>query len=570
MIRAWPGGAAGLLLLTAAPHCHAMAEEMATQPSTAVGTYRNPILIGDYSDPDVIRVGDRYYMTASSFANVPGLPILESLDLVHWRLIGHALPKLSPRDHFATPRRGGGVWAPTLRYRAGLFHIYFPDPDHGIFLVTSRDPAGPWSTPVLVDATPGAIDPAPYWDGDGRAWLAFALAQSRAGRSNVILIKPMDRAGRRTTGPARTLIDANRLPPAQTSIGPMPWLYTEGPKLYRRDGWIYLFVPSGSVRNGWQAVFRSRSLDGPWEHRVVLDQGATDINGPHQGALVEGRDGRSWFVHFQDRDSYGRVVHLQPVRWADGWPVIGKPVADGRGAPVAFGPLPEPGVSGPVSLQSGDRFSDRLSLAWQWQANPGDDWARVAAGRLHLRPVPGSDNLWEVGNLLSQKLPAREFVVTTRLALRAKSDGERAGLAMFGADYGWIGVAYRGGAMRIVQTTRSGADRGERATVTEGPAVKDPVTLRLIAQETRVERTPVTTPAWPGERRELHLTVRFQYSHDGRSFTDLGAPFVTRPGRWVGAQFGIFAQAPHGTPSATAVASRIGDAEFGPVEVTTP
>lgn len=559
-----------MLLLVVAPMPAPGNDDGVWRADLGNGRYRNPVLIGDYSDPDVIRVGNTFYMTASSFANVPGLPVLASPDLVNWRLIGHALPRLEPQSHFATPRRGGGVWAPAIRYRAGLFRIYYPDPDQGIFIVTARDPAGPWSKPRLIDATPGAIDPAPFWDADGHAWLAFALAESRAGRSNLILLKPMDDRGERTLGEATTLIDGNRLPPARTSIGPVPWLYTEGPKLYRRGGWIYLFAPSGSVRNGWQAVFRSRSIHGPWEHRIVLDQGSTDVNGPHQGAFVESIDGRSWFVHFQDRDSYGRVVHLQPMVWRDGWPVIGKPTALGPGEPIAEGTFPAQPSQPPESLQIGDDFANGLSLAWQWQANPGDDWARVLPGELRLRPVPGPDNLWEAGNLLSQKLPGRNFVVTTRLTLLPRSPGERAGLAMFGASYGWIGLARNRDAVRIVQATRSAADRAGPELMSEGPVVTDAVSLRLIAKETRVNRSPMAGPVWPGSSRELHLTVQFQYSIDGQQFINLGAPFETRPGRWVGAQLGVFAQAPYGTPAATAVASRVGEARFGPVRVAAP
>jgi beta-xylosidase len=144
------------------------------------GRYENPVLAGDYSDPDTIRVGDTYYLTASSLTNVPGLPILTSKDLVNWTIIAHALPRNLPDAHYLVPRRGAGVWAPAIRHRDGHFMIYYPDPDHGIFVVTASDPSGPWSDPILVDDTKGAIDPAPFWDDDGSGWLLCKFASNNA------------------------------------------------------------------------------------------------------------------------------------------------------------------------------------------------------------------------------------------------------------------------------------------------------------------------------------------------------------------------------------------------------
>ena len=328
------------------------------QPDQGDGTYLNPVLAGDYSDPDVLRVGDDYYLTASSFSNVPGLPILHSRDLVNWQLIGHALPRLSPEGHYSTPRRGGGVWAPAWALRSGLFRIYYPDPDYGIFMVSAKDPEGPWSKPVLVDATPGAIDPAPFWDDDGSAWLVHAYAKSRAGIANVIVLKRMNAQGTRTLGAGRQIIVGDALPQVQTSIGMRPWQTTEGPKLYKRDGWYWIFVPSGSVKGGWQGAFRAKRLEGPWEGRDVLDQGPTAINGPHQGAWIRTRTGEDWFIHFQDTDSYGRRLWLEPMRWRSGWPVVGEdPDGDGIGHPVARfkkPSLPQPLVSTP---ETDDEFA---------------------------------------------------------------------------------------------------------------------------------------------------------------------------------------------------------------------
>ena len=338
-------------------------------PDQGDGTYRNPVLQGDYSDPDVVRVGDDYYLTSSSFTNVPGLPVLHSRDLVNWTIIGHALAVVPPADHFRVPRRGGGVWAPAIRYHAGRFMIFYPDPDYGIFMVSAKTPAGPWTAPVLVDGTKGAIDPCPFWDSDGKGYLVHAFAGSRAGKNNQVVLKRLDAAGTKTVGEAKVIVDGARLAPVETGLGPSPWTTIEGPKLYKRDGWYYVFAPAGGVKNGWQAVFRSRRIDGPYEGRDVMDHGPAEAlgpaNGPHQGAWVTVGGRGDAFLHFQDTDAYGRRVWLEPMRWQDGWPVIGgvagaaAPAGASRGVPVAGGPKPVPGQ--PVAVPvADDDFNGKL------------------------------------------------------------------------------------------------------------------------------------------------------------------------------------------------------------------
>lgn len=545
----------------------------ATPPSSSFvadlgdGKYQNPVLAGDYSDPDVVRVGSDYYLVASSFTNVPALPILHSRDLVNWTLIGHALPRVLPDDRYRTPRRGGGVWAPAIIHIRGLFRIYYPDPDRGIFVVTAKDPKGPWSAPSLVDATRGAIDPAPFFDTDGTAWLAHAFAGSRAGFSNVIVLKRMDRAGMRTIDTGVRIVEGDRLPAVRTSIGMRPWQTTEGPKLYKRDGWYWLFVPSGSVKGGWQGVFRARHLTGPWEGRDALDQGPTDINGPHQGAWVNTLSGEDWFLHFQDTDSYGRRVFLEPMQWRNGWPVIGEdPDGDGIGQPVLRHAKPNLPISSPTTPELDDEFANgKPSLAWQWNANPGDDWVqRAPAGWLRLASASQPANFWEAGNLLSRKLPAARFTATTRLRFSPLRDGERTGLALFGSDYAWIGAERANGKVRVRYVVHVGADTGVgKQTIVAGPSIA-PATdlwLRAALEPVTVSNPPPDfSPYWPSMLRSTHARTRFSYSLNGTDFVALGQPFISKPGRWVGAQVGIFAQAPAG--SLAYAATSVGYADF--------
>lgn len=290
-------------------------------------SYKNAIIHADYSDPDAIRVGDTYYMTSSSFNNVPGLSLLQSKDMVNWELVGHALPQQIPLDVFANPQHGKGVWAPCLRYHDGKFWIFYPDPDFGIYVMTAEKFAGPWSAPHLLLAGKGIIDPTPLWDDDGQAYLMYAWAKSRSGINNMLTLRKMSPDAKTLLddkGPV--VIDGNKLPNYKT---------LEGPKFYKHNGYYYVFAPAGGVEFGWQSVFRSKKIYGPYEDKIVMEQGKSPTNGPHQGAWVRAQDGSDWFYHFQDKRAYGRIVHLQPMDWKNDWPVIGEDKNNtGIGEPV--------------------------------------------------------------------------------------------------------------------------------------------------------------------------------------------------------------------------------------------
>lgn len=296
---------------------------------TSAARYANPVLAFDVPDPDVIALaGGGYAMVASSFDRQPGLPLWRSDDLVQWRTAGFAggyQPLVQP---------SGGVWAPSLREHDGRLFITWADPDRGVFVVEAPAVEGPWSRPRLIIAGPGPIDPCPFWDDDGRAWIVHGWARSRAGFANRLDIVEVDAGLTRTLGSSRVLIDGDRVEGCTV---------LEGPKLYRRGTDYYVFAPAGGVETGWQYVFRSPDLAGPWEERVVLEQGATGINGPHQGAWVAGADGEEWFLHFQHTPLHGRVLHLQPLAWGDdGWPRVGAAVAGGPPEPVNDWPYPTP------------------------------------------------------------------------------------------------------------------------------------------------------------------------------------------------------------------------------------
>ena len=235
-----------------------------------------------------------------------------------------------PVEVYKTTQHGNGVWAPSIRYHAGFFYIFYPDPDYGIYMIKSQSILGTWSEPLLIKAARGWIDPCPLWDEDGKAYLINGLAASRAGVKTSLVLSRMSPDGSKLLDGGALIVDGHDQD-----------LTLEGPKIYKRHGFYYVFAPAGGVPHGWQVVYRSKSIYGPYERRVVLAQGSTKINGPHQGAWVDTAEGEDWFLHFQDLGPYGRVVNLEPMHWgADDWPAIGvHQNSAGTGEPASGGAI---------------------------------------------------------------------------------------------------------------------------------------------------------------------------------------------------------------------------------------
>ena len=507
-------------------------------PDKGNGKYINPIINADYSDPDVVRVGDDYYMTASSFSDIPGLPVLHSKDLVNWTIIGHAITEMPDYAKFATPNHGNAVWAPAIRYHNGEFYIYYGDPDLGIFMTKAKNPAGPWEPLTLVHAAKGIIDTCPFWDEDGRAYIAHGYAGSRAGVKSIIGMIEMTPDGKSTIGQDRMIYDGHIDNPT-----------IEGAKMYKRGDWYYIFSPAGGVATGWQEVLRSKSPWGPYEVRNVMEQGDTDINGPHQGAWVDTPDGKEhWFLHFQDKGPYGRVVHLQPMEWLEnGWPVIGvDPDGDGRGVPVTTYRKPNVGATyAKETPQESDEFdSTELGKQWQWKDNPSALWyfCDANAGKLRLfsHAMPQNGQLYDSPNLLLQKLPAHDFTVTTLVQFHPRRDGkfygmERAGLCAMGYNYGTIGLQSRQDGIYLVQTECYKANKNGKEAEVEAIKLTDgtePIYLRMNVR--------YTGPAKPRDKADYKAEASFLYSTDGKKFIPMGRPVKLDVGHWIGSKFGLY------------------------------
>ncbi len=498
------------------------------RPDNGDGTFTNPVLYADYSDPDAVAVGEDYYLTASSFNCIPGLPILHSRDLVNWEIVGHALKEQTPRELFDSPQHGKGVWAPAIRFHDGEFYIYWGDPDRGVFVVKATDPAGEWSSPVCVLEGKGIIDPCPLWDEDGRCYLVNAWAGSRAGFNSVLTVRELSSDGMRAIGSPRIVYD-----------GGQENHTTEGPKLYKKDGEYWILCPAGGVQKGWQLALRSSNIFGPYEARTVMAQGKTSINGPHQGAWVHTAFGEDWFLHFNDRYAYGRVVFLQPLLWReDGWPVIGRAgKRDTCGEPYLTFRKPKSSSSQVVNPAESDEFDGGSpGPQWQWQANYNELWGMPTAQscmRLYSADLsPQYKSLWEAGNLLLQKLPAPSFTATAKVRFSSKGDGQWGGVVMMGMNYSALVVRREGDEFLLQRLSCKGADTGGAETATTltrlNPSEKD------------------TIPYSPAIHLDIYFRMsvsdgkcRFSYSIDGKHFQRAGEEFKLRQGKWIGAKMGF-------------------------------
>lgn len=485
------------------------------------GTYQNPVLYADYSDPDAIRVGEDYYMTASSFNETPGLPILHSKDMVNWELVNYALTDVYPLETYSVPQRGNGVWAPSIRFHKGEFYIYWGDPDFGIFMVKTKDPKGKWEAPVLVEAGKGLIDSCPFWDEDGQAYIAHGWAGSRAGVKSILTLKKMNPEGTKVIDKGVHIFDGHEAHPT-----------VEGPKVYKRNGYYYIFAPAGGVATGWQLILRSKNIYGPYEEKIVLEQGSSKINGPHQGAWVDTPNGEDWFYHFQDDDTYGRVVHMQPMKWEKDWPVMGIDAdKNGIGEPILTHKKPNVGKTYPkITPPETDEFDgENIGIQWQWSANPNIVWYAKLPGNDYLRlfsiKVPeGSKSLWDVPNLMTQKFPAPNFTADTKVKLTPEDakEGKTAGLLVMGTDYQSIVITNKADGYYVQLRRAEKADRGgEEKVIFES---------KLKGNEAYF-KVKVSEP---------NGLCQFSFSEDGKKFKDAGEKFQATPGKWIGAKVGLY------------------------------
>ncbi|MFC1568807.1 glycoside hydrolase 43 family protein [bacterium] len=485
-------------------------------PDQENGTYQNPIIFADYSDPDAIRVNEDYYMIASSFNCMPGIPVLHSKDLVNWTIIGHVYDRL-PFEKYDKPVHGQGSWAPSIRYHNNQFYVYFCTPHEGLFMAKAKDPKGPWELHHVAKVEMWE-DPCPLWDDDGNAYL---IRSKLCGQP--MIVHRMSPDGKKLLDNGIIVFDDQENQPV-----------LEGPKFLKKDGYYYILAPAGGVPTGWQTILRSKNIYGPYETKIVLHKGNTQINGPHQGGLVDTKTGEWWFVHFQDRGTYGRIVHLQPARWEEGWPLMGVDQnEDEIGEPVYVYQKPNVVKSYPVMIpQTSDEFnSNILGLQWQWHANYCESWYSLTdhPGHLRLNAVQNlsqNGNLWFVPNLFMQKFPAPIFTVTAKLEFDADLVQEKCGLVVMGEAWAFLALEKSEKGLNLGMYTGSYHQCNDQTNLIESvPVQEKSVYLKVDVTE--------------------QTTCAFYYSLDGKEFQKIGQPFTAKKGKWIGAKVGMFCLNPN-------------------------
>lgn len=470
--------------------------------------YKNPILQFDFSDPDVCRVNDDFYMVASSFNHTPGVPVLHSKNLVEWELINYVFDKL-PFERFNEVQKGDGAWAPSIRFHDGYFYVIIPFPDEGIYISKTKDPYGKWSDLWCVIEEKGIIDPCPIWT-DNKCYMAVGFAKSRIGFNSCIGLYEVSTDLTHMIKDYEIVYDGHNNNPT-----------IEGPKFNVRNGYYYILAPAGSVKGGWQVALRSKNIYGPYESKVILMQNGTKVNGPHQGALVDIDDNDNWaFIHFQDMWAYGRIVHLQPVMWHNDWPICGR-VGDPllAGAPVSEGPYPVQMKTG-KSVQISDDFKgDKLSLMWQTPANKIDG-AYTFNNGLYLNCIESNAKTLDLlPQTITTKVPALEFNVKTSLELNLINDNDEAGFTVLGSEYSYVSVK------RINGTNY----------------------LKVIKGIEKEEEKEIFSESFDSNKLEIEVEFRnqaiyeldYQYKINGRL---LPVTLEAKAGRWIGTTYGLFAR----------------------------
>jgi beta-xylosidase len=504
--------------------------EWGAQPG---GTYANPVLPADFSDLDATAVGDTYYAITSTMQYSPGMTVLQSKDLVNWKILGGVVPDLTVLDSQLNwdrmSRAGHGIWAGAIRFHDGRFWVYFATPDQGIFMSTAKDAAGPWTTVYPVMKAPGWDDTCPFWDDDGQMYLVTSHTGPEGPEQtkyNIHLFKLTPEGHEIVPGYDRVI---------HQSRG------SEANKLYKWGGLYYHYYSEVRSEGRVAMMERAKSLDGPWETRQLLHVHGVVDKDPNQGGIVQTPSGKWYFFTHQGRGDWeGRAAVLLPVTWVDdagkvvagplagpAWPIPGGPGPDGIGNMVWRGAMPVGGKA-LSSVVTGDDFSaSTLKPEWQWnyQPRPGM-WSlteRPGFLRLHAFAPLKPNDLKTVGDVLTQRaFRSKRNEVTVKLDLTGMVDGQEAGLAHF---------AKTSASLSVVQY---GATPGLTVTVNGARPV-----MPLV---------PMLDDLLPGRQKTIWLRStwgfdglsQFSYSFDGKAFTPIGDPYQLTWGSYRGDRVGLF------------------------------
>ena len=469
--------------------------------------YQNPIILSDYSDPDVIRHKDSYYMIASSFNHTPGVPVLKSKNLVDWKIIGYVFDKL-PFDRFENVDHGKGAWAPSLRFHNNKFYAFIPFPDEGIYVSECTDiEKGDWSELWPIYEGAGYEDPCPIWM-DNKCYVVMGFVKSRIGFNSVLGVFEITEDCKKRLTDYKIIFDGHNTQPT-----------IEGPKFYKRNDYIYILAPAGSVKTGWQTALRSKNIYGPYEEKIVMLTNDSKIPGPHQGALIDLPNDEFAFIHFVDMYEYGRVVYLEPVKWINDWPVIG----DIKDECLAGSPVHNHEYliykKSNYKIQTSDDFKgNTLSFMWQTPANKKEGAYRFDNG-LIMNCYYHNDEALKSLNLLPTSLLTKiyyySFNVETKLKLNLINENDEAGLVFMGIEYAYISVKRINGKNHLLLSTGSFNN------------------IDNIIHDEIIEND------------EIILNLKYKGPNTyylGYNNTYFKDKFTAKWGRWIGGKYGIFAR----------------------------
>lgn len=478
-------------------------------PDNGDGTFTNPIMWGDWPDPDVIRVGNDFYMVSTSMHYVPGSPVAKSKDLVNWEIVGYAVDRYEEDPRY--DMQGGnlylnGSWANSIRYHNGKFYVAFCTPygwgrDTGHFSVCVADkPEGPWKRTIFPEYL---YDPGLFFDDDDKVYVVHGQhhlyvtelnsdALSVKGKPVEIWNKGVD--------------DAH-------NSGKQAGM--EGSHVCKVNGMYYIFCPAGGTE-GWQVCLRSHNIYGPYEHRVIMqDDTSYPTNGLHQGGMVQLKNGDWWFIIMQDRGPIGRVPHLVPVTWEDGWPTLG---VGGKDAITYMKPAVGKQHKIKVPATTDEFKGKSLGLQWQWNHNPDNTrWSlKERPGYMRLKASKAND-LKSSRNTLTQRVQGPACTGTVELDVSNLKDGNIAGMGIFEFPYAYVAVQQEAGKRKVVMCN-------------DGKIMETPVPH--LSQAKIWIRARVT---------DKDFTARFYYSLDGKSFHPVGNVLNMGLGLpWTANRFALF------------------------------
>lgn len=480
----------GLLCLMTAPMAH------------AAGTFRNPMLWADVPDPDVIRVGDDFYLVSTTMHLMPGAPIMKSKDLVNWKTVGYIFDRLTDTPNYdlnGCTAYGRGQWATSLKYHNGRFYALFSpnDKPYKAYIYTAEKAEGPWT---LVSRPRHFHDSSLLFDDDGRVYVFSGtghLTELNADLSDV-----------KQGGMDMQIFDRD-----STETGLL-----EGSRAIKQDGKYYLLMvswPAGKPRR--QVCYRADKITGPYEKRVILESEFGGFSYVGQGTIVDAPDGRWYGVIFQDRGGVGRVLTLMPCTWKDGWPMLG----DKEGRVPTVMDKPVQGFSGGAIVGSDDFNATTLGLNWQWNHNPVNTaWSlKERKGWLRLKTCRIVNSLFEAPNTISQRMEGPGCSGSVLLDLSHMKDGDVCGVSAFNGDAGVLSVIKSGKKMFLAMTESSVSLRDSDKAIT-GITDKEQAHVELKGKKVYLKINADFRP-----QRDI---ATFYYSLDGKEWQKIGSDFKMR------------------------------------------